>query len=108
MTAKFWQNNKNHFLQYFESYGNLSPSEVYDLMIRAGAFKKIEKIVGENTKFNCAEYLSKLEGGPNNKDFWCNDCQQYVDEDLDGCVEIGGIQYCAECAKEIKQNSKDE
>lgn len=61
MTAKFWQNNKDHFLQYFEGYGNLSPSEVYDSLVSAGAFKKMERIVSENTKFNCTEYLVRLE-----------------------------------------------
>lgn len=61
MKAKFWQNNKDHFLQYFEGYGNLSASEVYDSMIQAGAFKKMERTVSENTKFNCAKYLVQLE-----------------------------------------------
>lgn len=61
MTAKFWQNNKDHFLQYFDGYDNLSPSEVYDQYIKSGNFEKMERIVTENTKFNCTEYLVQLE-----------------------------------------------
>lgn len=61
MPKKFWINNKNHFLQYFDGYGNLSSEQVYDGMIQAGAFSKMQQIVKENTKFNCAEYLVQLE-----------------------------------------------
>lgn len=39
----------------------MSASEVYDSMIQAGAFKKMERTVSENTKFNCAKYLVQLE-----------------------------------------------
>ena len=61
MSQKFWQNNKNHFLQYFDETDNLSASGVYDRYIKKGDFKEMERIVSENTKFNCTEYLVRLE-----------------------------------------------
>jgi hypothetical protein len=33
--------------------------------------------------------------------FWCSGCEQHVDEDLDGCVEMEKAWYCLECYKEI-------
>jgi len=61
MTAKFWINNKDHFLQYFDERGNLSASANYDEMINNGKFEEMERVVKENTEFNCTEYLVKLE-----------------------------------------------
>lgn len=61
MTAKFWINNKDHFLQYFGEKGNLSASANYDEMINNGKFEEMERVVKENTEFNCTEYLVQLE-----------------------------------------------
>lgn len=49
--AKFYCHNRDIFLKYFEDCGNYSAETVYDLMIEAGSFDKIEKVIKNKSQF---------------------------------------------------------
>jgi len=49
---KFYTNNKEKFLRYFDS------SEQYDALIWTGKFGKIEEIIKANTTFDLKTFLS--------------------------------------------------
>jgi hypothetical protein len=49
--AKLYHHNRDIFLKYFDSV------EQYDSLISAGNFKKIDKIIKQNSSFNLDEFI---------------------------------------------------
>jgi len=45
--TKFFENNKDIFLKYFEPNSYSSASEIYDSMITGGRFKEMEAIIAK-------------------------------------------------------------
>lgn len=48
---KFYRDNQNYFLQYF-NHSYYSPSELYDYLLKAGNYKRMNEIIRENSSFD--------------------------------------------------------
>jgi len=51
---KFYQNNQDKFLQYFDSVNQ------YQALILAGNFKKIEEIIKANSSFDLEGFMKSI------------------------------------------------
>lgn len=60
--SKFFQNNKDIFLQYFEDCGQWSASQVYDFMIQAGDFKKMQEVIRSKSSFDFNSWVNNFIG----------------------------------------------
>jgi len=53
--AKFYQANRNDFIQYFDS------PQRYEALIAAGSFEKMERIIKENSTFDFDQFATKIK-----------------------------------------------